>query len=135
MEHREIPPEARDFGNGLITCNWYDARSTLIADHTRPTRFALTFDVEGRLVEARSRTVRGCDGQTVPIYRDARCRVIERCKMRIKGYGKTNENRIAEFEKTIGFSLPEDYRKFLLDHNGGTFGDDYGYVFISHLGE
>ena len=33
--------------------------------------------------------------------------------------GSTTERQIASFEKYIGFSLPADYRRFLLEHNGG----------------
>jgi hypothetical protein len=31
------------------------------------------------------------------------------------------EQQIAEFEQQIGMTLPEDYREFLLQWNGGTF--------------
>lgn len=34
--------------------------------------------------------------------------------------GSTSEAEIATFEATIGHSLPEDYRRFLLKHNGGS---------------
>ena len=40
---------------------------------------------------------------------------------------------ISGFEAEIGFTLSQDYRLFLLDHNGGLLGsddDDYGFEFI-----
>lgn len=33
-------------------------------------------------------------------------------------YGPVNEEGILDFEKSIGRRLPEDYRSFLLEHNG-----------------
>ena len=33
--------------------------------------------------------------------------------------GPTNESEIAKFEELVGFRLPDDYRDFLLQHNGG----------------
>lgn len=33
--------------------------------------------------------------------------------------GPTNEREVAEFETHIGHALPDDYRAFLLQHNGG----------------
>ncbi|HEV7369455.1 SMI1/KNR4 family protein [Arenibaculum sp.] len=35
-------------------------------------------------------------------------------------YGALDEARLADFEADLGFTLPEDYRDFLLAHNGGT---------------
>ncbi|MEZ6138062.1 MAG: SMI1/KNR4 family protein [Pirellulaceae bacterium] len=34
--------------------------------------------------------------------------------------GPASESEIAVFETMIGHSLPEDYRRFLLEHNGGS---------------
>ena len=34
--------------------------------------------------------------------------------------GPTSEGAIKEFESYIGHALPEDYRSFLLEHNGGS---------------
>jgi len=39
--------------------------------------------------------------------------------LRINGFGKTTEDNITEFEGIIGFRLPNDYREFLLNYNGG----------------
>jgi cell wall assembly regulator SMI1 len=39
----------------------------------------------------------------------------------------TNEEAIADFEKELGFRLPEDYRQFLLKYNGGDFPSRRGY--------
>ena len=35
-------------------------------------------------------------------------------------YGPLPEARLAQFEAQIGYRLPEDYRRFLLEHNGGV---------------
>lgn len=34
--------------------------------------------------------------------------------------GKSSEYNVANFEQEIGFSLPDDYRSFIMDKNGGT---------------
>ena len=39
--------------------------------------------------------------------------------MKINGNGKLDEKEIIKFEKEIGFELPEDYRQFLCEYNGG----------------
>ena len=39
--------------------------------------------------------------------------------MKIKGFGKLTEKDILEFEEYLGFELPQDYRKFLKEYNGG----------------
>lgn len=40
-------------------------------------------------------------------------------KMDINGFGKAEKEKVESFEQHIGLSLPEDYRKFLLECNGG----------------
>jgi len=35
-------------------------------------------------------------------------------------FGKLDERRLCNFEQRIGARLPEEYRVFLVDHNGGT---------------
>ncbi len=39
--------------------------------------------------------------------------------MKIKGFGKLTEKEVIEFEEYLGFELPQDYRKFLKEYNGG----------------
>lgn len=34
-------------------------------------------------------------------------------------YGKLTERRLAKLEKQLGVRLPDDYRAFMLEHNGG----------------
>ncbi|WMJ72145.1 SMI1/KNR4 family protein [Cytophagaceae bacterium ABcell3] len=41
---------------------------------------------------------------------------------------KLEENEISNFEEEIGFSLPDDYRTFLKDHNGGLVNNQSIYV-------
>lgn len=38
----------------------------------------------------------------------------------MNGFGKATKEMISKFEEHIGFSLPEDYRNFLREYNGGT---------------
>ncbi|WP_110513545.1 SMI1/KNR4 family protein [Herpetosiphon llansteffanensis] len=37
----------------------------------------------------------------------------------VDGFAPTNEQAVATFEQELGCRLPEDYRAFLLEHNGG----------------
>lgn len=39
--------------------------------------------------------------------------------MNIKGYGNIKKEEIMEFECEIGFTLPDDYKEFLQNFNGG----------------
>lgn len=34
-------------------------------------------------------------------------------------YGPTNQDEIKEFEETLGLRLPDDFKAFLLEYNGG----------------
>lgn len=40
--------------------------------------------------------------------------------MNIIGYGNISEEEVFKFEEKIGFSLPDDYKEFLLNYNGGV---------------
>lgn len=40
-------------------------------------------------------------------------------------HGKLTEHDLLAFEKRIGFNLPEDYRQFLIENNGGVFSDEF----------
>lgn len=40
--------------------------------------------------------------------------------MNVNAFGKATEDSIGELEKFLGFSLPEDYKKFLSEYNRGT---------------
>ncbi|ANB59920.1 SMI1/KNR4 family protein [Anoxybacteroides amylolyticum] len=51
------------------------------------------------------------------------------------GYGKATVQMIDEFEQYIGFSLPEDYRHFLLQYNGGKPRERYYSFFVEELNE
>lgn len=48
--------------------------------------------------------------------------------MNIEGFGKSSISIINQFEKTIGFELPADYKQFLLSYNGGSDRMDEFYV-------
>lgn len=55
--------------------------------------------------------------------------------MNIQPFGKATEEMIARFEKQIGFSLPEDYKQFLRENNGGTSQVRYSSIFVEGLQE
>lgn len=40
--------------------------------------------------------------------------------MSIIGFGMATEETVRNFEQHIGFSLPDDYKQFLIEYNGGT---------------
>ena len=40
--------------------------------------------------------------------------------MKIKGYGNVKEEEIFKLEDEIGFTLPNDYKEFLINFNGGV---------------
>lgn len=40
--------------------------------------------------------------------------------MNIKGYGNVKEEEIFKLEDEIGFTLPNDYKEFLINFNGGV---------------
>jgi hypothetical protein len=53
--------------------------------------------------------------------------------MDIISFGKAEETLLNQFEKQIGFSLPEDYRIFLRNCNGGMPEIKYAAFFIKDL--
>lgn len=53
--------------------------------------------------------------------------------MDITSWGSTNEETIAAFEQQIGFSLPDDYRQFLLENNGAK--SNRQVFFVKDLGQ
>ncbi len=40
--------------------------------------------------------------------------------MNLNAFGKATEESIEELEEFLGFLLPEDYKNFLSEYNGGT---------------
>lgn len=40
--------------------------------------------------------------------------------MKIKGYGNVKEEEILKLEDELGFTLPNDYKEFLINFNGGV---------------
>jgi len=48
-------------------------------------------------------------------------------------WGKNDETAVARLEQELGFSLPADYRDFLLDNNGGRVDDEL--FFVEGLGQ
>ena len=41
-----------------------------------------------------------------------------------------NNNSISEFEKQLNIRLPQDYKDFMLAHNGGTPKEDWAFDFV-----
>ncbi len=55
--------------------------------------------------------------------------------MNITAFGNASEEMINKFEQEIGFMLPEDYRKFLYEYNGGTAKKRYSTFFVEALNQ
>jgi hypothetical protein len=55
--------------------------------------------------------------------------------MNIKGFGQATDEMISNFEQYIGFLLPEDYKQFLRERNGGTAIIRYSTFFVEELNE
>lgn len=55
--------------------------------------------------------------------------------MNINGFGKATQQMINDFEQHIGFSLPDDYKIFLLKYNGGTPKVRYSTFTVEELNE
>jgi hypothetical protein len=55
--------------------------------------------------------------------------------MNINKFGNATKEMISEFEQHIGFILPADYKKFLMDYNGGTAQKRYSTFFVEALGQ
>jgi len=53
--------------------------------------------------------------------------------MNINAFGNISDEMINKFEQHIGFALPEDYKKFLLEYNGGTSQKRYSTFFVKVL--
>ncbi|TCS96550.1 SMI1/KNR4 family protein [Hazenella coriacea] len=53
----------------------------------------------------------------------------------INGFGKATQDMIDRFEHHIGFSLPEDYKAFLRQYNGGLTSVRYCNFFVNELNE
>ena len=48
--------------------------------------------------------------------------------MKIQGFGNATEEMIAQYERYIGFLLPEDYKQFLRKYNGGVVRNEVFWV-------
>lgn len=55
--------------------------------------------------------------------------------MKIKGYGNVKEEEILKFEDEIGFTLPNDYKEFLVSLNGGIPEAKYSTFTLNELQE
>lgn len=55
--------------------------------------------------------------------------------MNINSFGGASLEAIKNFEKSIGFSLPEDYKQFLIEYNGGTARVRYSTFKVEELNE
>ncbi|KIV73185.1 MULTISPECIES: SMI1/KNR4 family protein [Bacillus] len=55
--------------------------------------------------------------------------------MNINPFGNATEEEIESFEEFLGCSLPDDYKIFLRDYNGGTSKKRYSNFFVEELHE
>lgn len=55
--------------------------------------------------------------------------------MNIKGYGNVKEEEFFKLEDEIGFTLPNDYKEFLINFNGGVPEVKYSTFTLSELEE
>lgn len=55
--------------------------------------------------------------------------------MKIKGYGNVKEEEIFKLEDEIGFTLPNDYKEFLINFNGGVPEVKYSTFTLNELEE
>lgn len=55
--------------------------------------------------------------------------------MKINGFGKIDLKIIEDFEKSRGIVLPDDYKNFLLEYNGGTPEVKYSTFWVGELNE
>ncbi|WP_079526163.1 SMI1/KNR4 family protein [Halobacillus hunanensis] len=55
--------------------------------------------------------------------------------MNINSFGKANEDEVQNLEGYLGFSLPDDYRNFLKNYNGGTSKVRYSKFRVKELNE
>ena len=54
-------------------------------------------------------------------------------QMNLNAFGQATEESIGELEELLGFLLPEDYKKFLVEYNGGTSKVRYSKFFVEEL--
>ncbi|GAA0077321.1 SMI1/KNR4 family protein [Clostridium sp. CTA-5] len=55
--------------------------------------------------------------------------------MKIRGYGNVKEEEIFKLEDEIGFTLPNDYKEFLINFNGGVPEVKYSTFTLNELEE
>src|SRR5690554_8002146 len=55
--------------------------------------------------------------------------------MNINSFGNATKEMIDNFEHHIGFLLPEDYKLFLREHNGGIISGRYSTFFVKALNQ
>lgn len=55
--------------------------------------------------------------------------------MNLDAFGMEFEDLIEELEVLIGFPLPDDYKKFLIEYNGGTSKVRYSKFFVEELNQ
>ncbi|WP_210367046.1 SMI1/KNR4 family protein [Bacillus sp. REN3] len=55
--------------------------------------------------------------------------------MNLDAFGRATEESIEELEELIGFPLPDEYKKFLSEYNGGTSKVRYSKFFVEELNQ
>lgn len=56
-------------------------------------------------------------------------------QMNLNAFGQATEASIGKLEELLGFLLPEDYKKFLGEYNGGTSKVRYSKFFVEELNQ
>lgn len=55
--------------------------------------------------------------------------------MKIIGYGKLNEEELIKFQNEISFELPDDYKNFLINFNGGVPEERYSTFMVDSINQ
>lgn len=55
--------------------------------------------------------------------------------MKIIGYGKLNEEELIKFQNEINFELPDDYKNFLINFNGGVPEERYSTFMVDSINQ
>lgn len=55
--------------------------------------------------------------------------------MKIIGYGKLNEEDLIKFQNEINFELPDDYKNFLINFNGGVPEERYSTFMVDSINQ
>ncbi|MCC5803760.1 SMI1/KNR4 family protein [Rossellomorea vietnamensis] len=55
--------------------------------------------------------------------------------MNLSAFGKASDESLEKLEELVGFSLPNDYKEFLKEYNGGTSKVRYSKFFVNDINQ